>query len=443
MARKFDRVFVLGIDGVPQSLIERFCAGGIMPNLAKLHEKNQPAQTDSVFPTVSNVAWSCFQTGKNPGKFDIFGFVEIGDGMELRLPNSVNLKSQTVQDIASAAGKRVISLGVPSSYPPRVINGICVGGFLAPGLAKAVHPPHRLSQLQQIGYQLDVDPMKARQDVGYLKQAAVEAFNARRKITESLLGENDWDLFILHVMETDRVNHFMWRLWEQNSPGDKEFFEDFYRQVDDFIGDLDAQLGENDLLIIMSDHGFCLIRHEVELNRWLMDQGFLKLSGDPMSEMFGAISDESKAFALVPGRIHLLTKETFGRGSVTAENYEATRDEIIAKLAQLKDPQTQQPICKRIIKREDAFTGPYTSNGPDIIIDPNDGYDLKASLLGDEVFSSSPITGMHTYHDAYLLARGAELTSERRSVTDVTKTILDALSVPVPADFDSRGILAE
>ncbi len=442
MASKFDRVFVLGIDGVPYTLIERFCAEGIMPNLSKLHAANPPAQIDSVLPTVSNVAWACFQTGKGPGKFNIFGFVEVGRNMELRLPNAADLKSLTVQEIASAAGKRVISLGVPSSYPPREINGLMVGGFLAPQLAKAVHPPERLSQLQQLGYQLDIDPMKARQDVGYLKQAALQAFNGRRKTTEALLAEDDWDLFILHVMDTDRVNHFMWRLWEENSPGDKEFFEDFYRQVDDFIGYLTGKLGQRDLLVIMSDHGFCLIRHEVELNRWLMAQGYLKLSGDPMAEMFGAISDDSKAFALVPGRIHLLAKETFGRGSVTAENYESTRDEIIAKLAQLRDPQTDEPICQRILKREEAFTGPYTSQGPDIIVDPHDGYDLKASLGPGDVFSSSPITGMHTYHDAYLMAHGAELTSRRRSVTDVTRSILEALSVPVPADMDSQGILA-
>ena len=55
------------------------------------------------------------------------------------------------------------------------------------------------------------------------------------------------------------------------------------------------------------------------------------------------------------------------------------------------------------MRREEAFQGPYAHMGPDIIIDPNDGYDLKAKLGDGELFERGVLNGMHTYHDAMLL----------------------------------------
>jgi len=442
MTKRFKRVFILGIDGVPHSLIQRFIDDGIMPHFAELAAQGQSAPIDSVLPTVSNVAWAGFQTGKNPGKFDIFGFAEVDCDMRLRLPNASDLRSRTIQELVCEAGRRVISLGVPGSYPPRTIHGIQVGGFLAPSLAQAVHPPTELPRLERLGYGLDVDPVLARRDLEYLKATALALLEARRRVTQAMLSEESWDLFILHVMETDRVNHFMWRLWESGDETARGYFEDFYRRVDDFAGWLGESLGPDEMLIIMSDHGFCGIRHEVELNRWLMKEGYLRLSGDPQKEMFAAVSDDSVAFALVPGRIHLLRREVFGRGGVDETHADATRDELIAKVQSLADPQTGAPVCRKTLTREAAFSGPYTGHGPDIVVDPNDGYDLKASLEEGDVFSNSPITGMHTYHDAHVYVRDAQITGDRRCIIDVCRTVLEALSVPVPEEMDSLGVLA-
>jgi len=413
------RVFVLGLDGVPHSLIERFVDAGVMPRLGAVIARGAAVQYDSILPTVSNVAWASFQTGRRPAKFDIFGFAEVDHRMQLRLPNA--------------------SHGVPSSYPPRQINGLLVGGFLAPQLAKAVYPPQYAAQLAQRGYELDIDPTRARGDIEYLKRAALEVLDGRRRVTEALLAGETWDLFVLHVMETDRVNHFMWALWEDGP--EAEYFESFYRRVDDLIGRIDSQLGDDDVLIILSDHGFCRIRHEVELNRRLKAEGYLRTEGDP-TRMFGAISADSAAFALVPGRVHILRNDVYDRGCVSPADYESLRSELMARLALLTDPDTGEPVCRRVLTREEAFDGPYIANAPDIVLDPNPGYDFKAALTGEGVFSSSPISGMHTVDDAFLCVRGRPLTDERRCVTDVTRSILDLLGVPAPADLDSRGVLA-
>jgi len=435
------RVFVLGIDGVPHSLVQRFADAGVMPNMARLMRAGWAAQIDSVLPTVSNVAWACFQTGKNPGKFDIFGFAEVDARLQIRLPNGSHLRSETLEEIASRAGKRVVSLGIPTSYPPRKVNGLVVSGFLAPSLEKGVYPLERLALLKSLGYQLDIDPRRAREDLTFFKRQLLEVFDGRRRAAEALLESEPWDLFIMHVMETDRINHFLWRQWETGDAAEAAFFEDFYRRVDAFVGWLDERLGERDTLAIVSDHGFCSVRAEVQINRWLMREGYLRVQGDP-KDMFAAISDDTVAFGLVPGRIHIFRSDAYDRGGVPPQERDKISGELADKLRSWTDPETGQLICKRVLKREEAFSGPYIRHAPDVIVDPHDGYDFKAALTQGEIFTHSPITGMHTYHDASLYLRGRRLTAERRSITDLTRSVLDILGVPVPPDMDSRGVLA-
>ncbi len=435
------RVFVLGIDGAPHSLLTRLAAGGVMPRLAELIADRNTAQIDSVLPTVSNVAWASFQTGKNPGKFDIFGFAELQADLSLRLPNAAHLRGETIQEIVSRAGRRVISLGLPSSYPPRAVNGLLVGGFLAPSVEKATWPPDRAAELARLGYKLDVDPVKARQDAAYLKRELPDVLAGRRRTVEALLAE-PWDLFLLHVMETDRLNHFFWRAGQAGGE-DAAFFEGVYRQVDGLIGAVADAMRAGDTLIVMSDHGFCEVRREVQLNRWLVRKGYLRVSGDPVRQMFQAVAADSRAVALVPGRVHLLTADAFKQGRLTRAQADELTSEIVAKLRTWTDEETRQRICNRVLTRDEAFTGPYIARGPDVIIDPRDGYDLKAALTPGELLTpAAELTGMHTYYDAFLLVAGRELTRDRRCVTDITRTVLDLLAVPAPPDLDSRGVLA-
>ncbi len=435
------RVFVLGIDGVPHSLLMRFGQEGVMPQMARLMNESNSCQMDSVLPTVSNVAWATFLTGKNPGQFDIFGFAEVGRDMQLRMPNGQNLRSETLPEIVSRAGGKVVCLGVPSSYPPRPINGLLAGCFLSPSLDKAVYPPGRLEELSRLGYQLDIDPMRARQEPSYLRRGLTEALEGRRRAVEALFDKEGWDLFVLHVMETDRLYHFMWKQWETGKADEKAFFEGLHRKVDELIGYIADRMGGDDVLIIMSDHGFCSIEAEVQLNRWLMGEGYLQVGGD-LSQLFGAISPGSKAFALVPGRIHIMRQDVYARGGVKPGDYAAIRAELIEKLGKLADPKTGRPLCKAIRTREEVYHGPYVDHAPDIVIDPIDGFDLKANLSRGELFEHTPLTGMHTRHDAFFMATGRQVTRERRCVIDTTRTILDLLGINAPADMDSRGMLA-
>ncbi len=431
---------MLGLDGVPHSLALRLIEQGVMPNLGALAEAGDMARIHSVFPTVSGVAWSAFQTGKNPGKFGVFGFVELDSALNLRIQSATDLKARTIWDIVSDAGKKVVALGVPMSYPPHDVNGIMVGGFLAPSLEKAVRPPSALRRLKETGYVIDIDPALGRRDIDAFKKQLLEVFEARVRTVLALMDEQKWDLFVAHVMDTDRINHFMWRWLEEDGSENQRFFLDFYRRIDRLVGEVAAHLKKNDMLMILSDHGFCRIKYEVQLNAWLRENGFLDWEGEPEHD-FTAISPDSRAVALVPGRIHVLTEGFWSIGSGPRAKIDEVKKDLMGALATLTDPETGSPICRNVMTREEAFSGPHTDRAPDIVIDPHDGYDLKAKLTGTDVFTHGPINGMHTYNDALMCVSPGGIKPGSHGICDASATVLSMLGLEPPEDFDGESVI--
>lgn len=437
------KVLVIGLDGFPHSLANRLMEEGVMPNFQALAGEGVFAQMDSIFPTVSNVAWTSYQTGKNPGKFGVFGFAELTPEFELYIPNSTNCKAKTIQELLSEQGKKVISLGVPGSYPPRPVNGITVGGFLSPELSKGVYPPEALEILQETGYMVDINPMKARESLEFFKEENREVFEGRVRTLFRLWDTQPWDLFTIHFMDTDRMGHFMFRWLDEEEKGSENYnyYREFFGWIDGMLGKVREKLEPDTRLIVLSDHGFCRIRKEVQLNRWLQDRGYLSFSRPPAHDLdFEAISPQAKAFALVPGKIYLLREGKFKVGRVSEAECPELREEIIRKLGGLTE--AGRPVCKKVMRKEEAIWGDYLETAPDIIIDPHDGYDLKAGLKKNLIFETGPISGMHTYYDAMFYLRGTDSLAKRPVIYDVPATILNLLGLDIPADFDGANLLS-
>lgn len=438
------KLVVIGLDGFPYTFARRLIEEGVMPNFQALLEEGELFQMDSVYPTVSNVAWSSFQTGKNPGKFGIYGFAELDSDLGLYIPNSANLKAKTLWEIISENDGRLVSLGVPNSYPPRPVNGLLVGGFLSPSLEKAVYPASALSKLRETGYLVDINPMKARESLEAFKEENTRVFEGRVRTFFHLWDSEQWDLFVIHFMDTDRMGHFMFKYSEPEEAGtpNYEYFRRFIVGIDDMLRRVRSKLDGETGLIILSDHGFCRLRKEVQLNKWLEDKGYLSFSRPPAHDLdFEAISPQARAFSLVPGRVYILREGDWKNGGVKSSDYDNLRAEIMEALQELRED--GRVVCKQVLRKEEVFSGPHLDRAPDILIDPVDGYDLKAGLKKDKIFSTGPISGMHTYSDALLYIRGGRTLPKRPVIWDLTPTILDLLSIPVPEDFDGVSLLTD
>ncbi|MFO7958133.1 MAG: alkaline phosphatase family protein [Candidatus Brocadiia bacterium] len=422
---KTKRVIGIGLDGFPYSLAEQMIDEDVMPNLRRLAERGTMKRIKSVFPTVSGVAWSSFQTGKNPGEFGVYGFVELTRDFDLTIPNHTDLKCETLWHRLEDAGKRFAALGVPMTYPTPKLEGFMVSGFLAPELdERAVSNPGVLETLKQHNYEIDIDPGVAIDSPMQFKEDLKRVSEARQETALSLLGqEEEWDLFFLHVMDTDRINHFLWKGRRGSEAGEDGFFWDFYGKLDEFLGRVVETVEDDAEILICSDHGFCELKWEVQLNRWLKNQGYLDYENDP-AQGYKAIKPGSRAVSLVPGRIHILREEQWDAGCVSDKEYEPLRKEMMDKLRAVRHPETGDVVCKQVMKKEEVFKGPHVDDAPDIIVDPCDGYDLKAKLGVGHLFEKGPRSGMHTYEDAMLLTgSGLRDVSKAETITEVGRLI--------------------
>jgi predicted AlkP superfamily phosphohydrolase/phosphomutase len=407
--RRKKRTLVIGLDGVPHSLLSRFASDGTTPNIGRLVSAGHLSEMNVTLPEISAVSWPSFMTGTNPGTHGIFGFVDPKpDSYDYRFPNFRDLKAPTLWDRLGRKRKRSIVVNQPSTYPAREIPGILVSGFVAISLKKAVAPMRYVSDLEGIDYRIDIDTAQARADHDYLIRELDETLEGRRRAVD-LFWNEDWDYFQIVVTGTDRLQHYLWEAVEDPSHAYHGAFLDYYRKVDLFVGGLVERFGkvsgrkdEGEGLFLLSDHGFCGITAEVRINRWLVENGFLSFETDDPTSL-EEIAEGSRAFAYDPGRIYLNRRGRFPKGSVADSDARPIMNEIKAGLAELTHE--GHPVIERVFERDEVYSGPEARKGPDLLPVGHHGFDLKGTVKERELFARTDLTGMHTWDDAFFWSK--------------------------------------
>ncbi|HWQ16156.1 MAG TPA: alkaline phosphatase family protein [Roseiflexaceae bacterium] len=438
------RVVVIGLDGVPYSYVRRLFDAGELPNFHALAGEGALVQMDTTLPNVSSVAWASFMTGQNPGRHNIYGFVDRQPGtLKTFIPTSRTMRSRALWEILSDAGRRVFAMNVPVTYPPRQVNGLVVGCFLSPSVEKAAPNAEVAAALKRLNYCVDADPSLARQDKDGFLPHLDEVFERRLAAMRYFWRQEPWDFFMAHVMETDRLHHFYWEEMEQGHPRYAPAFREFYRRVDHLLGEVRGWLDEDTTLVVLSDHGFCTIRQEVYVNTWLHEAGYLRYTREQPRGLED-MAPTSVAYSLDPGRIFLNVRgrEPGGRVAPGAE-YERLRREVAEMAMGMADPASGEPMVERVYLREELYNGPHVDAAPDLVLAMRDGYDPKGAFGKRTLtFKGQALVGMHTTPDALLYMRGAPRFSRRPTIADVAPTILELLGVPAPADMDGRSLTA-
>ncbi|HLH32677.1 MAG TPA: alkaline phosphatase family protein [Terriglobia bacterium] len=437
-------VVVLSLDGVPYTFLKARIEAGELPNLAGLFKDGSKRRMNSVQPCISSVAWASYLTGKNPGKHHIYGFIDKKPHtFDLYVPTASHMRGDTILDLLSRAGKRVFMMNVPVTYPPRRVNGVLIGCFLCSRLEQIAYPANISEELKDIGYKIDADAKIARQDLDQYLKDCNEALEKRAEALFHFLKREPWDFFQCHIMETDRMNHFFWSHMEENDPRYAKAVLDFYRRVDQIVGEVAESIGSEAQLILLSDHGFCSIDKEIYLNYYLAEAGLLKLrTSQPRS-----ISDmhpDSMAYSLIPGRVFINLKGREPNGSVQPEQYEDVRELVKHEMMAMRDPESCKPIIRSVLKREEVYTGADLTTAADLIAVPHDGYDLKSDIRKMMPGERTALVGMHTFDDSFLFVRDRDLRCADNElwIGDVGPTILDMMSIPAPSDMDGVSLLA-
>lgn len=241
----------------------------------------------------------------------------------------------------------------------------------------------------------------------------------RTKMLEDALAANDWKVLFHFFGTPDRICHMLMRHMDERHPQYDEaaanrmvkaFGREFalkdsglviYQEMDKIVGRLlDEVLGEQDVLMIVSDHGFDSFRRQVDLNAWLAHEGFLTLANKsalgvpkPKSKMTtSALSfidwRETQAYSVAIGKIYLNLQGREAKGSVPAAERDAVLKQIEERLYAMTDPSSGEKVVKKVYIREDLYDGPYvkeskeSAGAAEITIDFHEGYRASWGVTG-------------------------------------------------------------
>lgn len=389
-----------------------------MPNVQALIGDGVFKQMTSSIPEISSVAWSSIITGTNPAQHGIFGFTDLAPGTYRRIyPNFASLKKPPFWD-RQAYGRSVI-LNVPSTYPARAMNGVLIAGFVALNLEKATYPSTLVPKLEELDYRVDVDTGKAAQSMQFFLNDLDKTLRARIAAYRYLWHHEAWNTFMFVFTGTDRLAHYLWHAYEDESHVFHGAFLDHLREVDKVIGEIVGNLKTDEKLILLSDHGFELLEKEVYVNFVLQQNGLLVLEKNAPARLT-SIDATSKAFSLDPGRIYLHLRDKYPRGSVSPEDRESLLREMKAIFESLQID--GQRVIKRIYRKEEVYAGPLMDRAPDLVLLANPGFNLRATVNPDRLWDKGSRTGKHTQGDAFLLVAGdfdPAIIPQQPSVVDV------------------------
>lgn len=407
--KKQKKVLIIGLDGVPYSLLKSLIKKEKLPALKEIFSKGNFSRITVTIPEISSVSWSSFMTGKNPGFHGIYGFTDILPGTyKIYFPNFLDLKSETIFDEIGKKGKSSVVINLPATYPARKIPGVLISGFVALNLEKAVFPKEILSKLKEFGYKIDIDTKRGKEDYDFLIKDLFDTLEKRRKVALWLWENQSWDLFMVVITGTDRIQHFLFDAFLDTNHPYNELFLKYFQKIDSFVAEMYEKykkLSAEKTFFMLSDHGFTGIETEVYINRWLYENGYLKLPSSP--KMISDIQKGTVAFALDPSRIYINLRGKFPLGKVEKEDYEKVREELKNGLLEMR--YNGRSVIKEVFFKEELFSGPYLEFAPDIVLLSNYGFDLKASVQKEHIFGRSHLKGMHTYDDAFFFCENKEI----------------------------------
>ena len=189
----------------------------------------------------------------------------------------------------------------------------------------------------------------------------------RFRLTRHFIRSKEWDFFMVVEMGTDRIHHAFWKYFDEEHPkyisGSqyRDAILNYYKYLDDEIGETLKLLNDDTLILIVSDHGAKKMVGGICINEWLIQNGYLKLVQYPAeSTPFNKLIVDWENTMVwggggYYGRIFMNVKGREPGGIIAPQHYEHFRNELIRKLEDLRDEKGRN-IHTRVFKPEDIYS---------------------------------------------------------------------------------------
>lgn len=283
-------------------------------------------------------------------------------------------------------------------------------------------------------------------DEGAFLKQAYDIYDERKKHFIDTLKKNRNGLVVSVFDTTDRIQHMFFRYLDPDHPANKNkdtevhknAIEQLYVRMDGLLGEVLKLLHKDDVLFVISDHGFQPFKWGVNLNSWLWREGYLVLKeGATLEREWLADVDWAKTRAYAYGLsgifINLTGRE---RAGIVNRGYDRTKlcEELRHKLLALEhSPRASHPI-RRVIFAEEAMKGPYVEEAPDLLIGYERGYRVSwnsaVGKITGSVFeeNNKSWSGDHSIDPDLVpgvLFCNREIRADKPSIADLAPTILN------------------
>jgi predicted AlkP superfamily phosphohydrolase/phosphomutase len=498
MATTADRLMILGLDGGTWTVFDPMRRLGLMPNLDALLARSAHGTLRSTIPPVTSAAWTTMQTGCGPARHGVFDhrYYDPAAG-RMKVNHARRVKVPTIWHLLSDAGRSVVSLNLPVTYPPLNIRGLVVSGMDAPHLDAALSRAGAFGdrlRREVPDYQLKSIWRRAPQDVAELTE------NCQQTVT-SFLGRAgggvladethpDWSVMMVQFQNLDPFQHRAWRCLNVDETGiDDPAWNVPARSVlkgmDDAIGRLlEVADRRNSRVMLVSDHGFGSCRGRISVNRILLDAGIARLPSrftrrwflrmcvtmdrlrlwnakrhDPEARTASIEAsvaaqwpfDWKRTLAFAPHQdtaamIYLNTRARHRHGPLTTpRQIDEARELTAAALAAAKHPETGHPLFTKIVHMAREHGVDPTEHGyPDLIALPDEPYWVRTKLTSNKAWVEADpnLPGTHRPEGIVALsgsgiAPGRTLKAE---LIDVAPTVLTLFGLPIPSHVEGRPL---
>ncbi len=282
----------------------------------------------------------------------------------------------------------------------------------------------------------------------------------REQLTMDALERGD-NLLLSVWTATDRVGHMFWRFRDEQHPlYNPELAERFgkaleesYQIADRITGRVLDKLSDDDLFMVLSDHGFASWRTGFNLNDWLEQEGYLSLANRQMAErgfLLGIDWSQTQAYCIGLSSLYLNIQGRESEGSVAPDRAAALRAELRDKLLTVKDPANGAAIFSNVYMRED-FSGDAVDNAPDLSLGYAQYYQSSKTAAKGAVGNGLTETNADKWSGEHAASDVAELPGilfcnqaiekDDPDIRDLGVTALRYLGRDVPGDFEGDNLV--
>lgn len=488
---------MIGLDGAPFSMIQKWAEEGILPNLQKMIRTGAFGPLQSSYLPETPIAWTSIITGKNAGKHGVFDWgARVQQGRyDIGVTTSRSSMEIPLWEMMGEENKKAGIFNVPLTYPPKPLNGFLVSGFDTPSAKVCFTYPASLSdeiRSRIKDYVIAVQEAYTRGNEERYVEGLLFCLEKKEETVLYLIDRYEADFSLYVFMELDHLHHKLWRLVEKGSEEDRRLFQKVYRRMDETVGKLVNKFDDDTTFIVLSDHGAGPLEGVMFINKWLMDGGWLKMKKGPslyiksflsrtdfIAKVYRLISkfglgrfgkllpaslqhnlatsfisfedvdwDETKAYAFGEwGQIFVNLEGREPQGKVKpGKEYEELLGEIRKELLKIVHPRTGEKMIEEVLRKEELYQGPMLEKAPDLTFTIGSlrydssvrfGFGLK-EIFGPPEFEDS---GTHR-RQGIVIASGKAIKTgyriEGATLVDIAPTALYLLDLPIPANMDGR-----